>query len=113
MNYKLDANQKSLGRLASEAAAILRGKNSPSFAPNRAPEIKLTVDNIGKIRITGSKKKQKTYVRHSGYPGSLKTVNLEDLIAKKGIEHVFKETVKGMLPKNKLKKQMMKNLIIK
>lgn len=113
MNYTIDAKDKSLGRAASEAAAVLRGKNRPDFAPNRVPPVKAIVVNIDKIKITGKKLKQKNYTRHSGYPGSLKTFRMEEMIAKKGVSHIFKEAVYGMLPKNKLRSQMIKNLIIK
>ena len=106
----MDAKGKSLGRAASEAAVILRGKNTADFAPNRVPEIKLIIENVDGIKITGAKLKQKEYARHSGYPGSLKFTKLEDAIAKKGIKYVFERAVEGMLPKNKLKNGMMKNL---
>lgn len=113
MEYAIDANGKSLGRVASEAAAVLRGKNRSDFSPNRVPSVKVIVANIDKIKITGKKLKQKNYTRHSGYPGSLKSFRMEEMITKKGIGHVFKEAVYGMLPKNKLRSQMIKNLIIK
>jgi len=113
MNYTIDANGKSLGRVASEAAAVLRGKNRSDFAPNRVSPVKVIVTNIDKIKITGKKLKQKKYTRHSTYPGSLKSFRMEEVIAKKGVSHIFKEAVYGMLPKNKLRSQMIKNLIIK
>ncbi len=106
----MDVKGKSLGRAASEAAVILRGKTSADFAPNRAPKLKLAVENIDDIKITGNKLKQKEYARHSGYPGSLKFTKLEDAIAKKGIKYVFERAVEGMLPKNRLRNEMMKNL---
>lgn len=109
----LDVKNKPLGRAASEAAAVLRGKDRPDFAPNRIPDIKLIIENIDKIKITGNKLKQKKYIRHSTYPGSLRIDKLEDVIKDKGIEHIFKKAVDGMLPKNKLRKQMIKRLIIK
>ncbi|NOY35782.1 MAG: 50S ribosomal protein L13 [bacterium] len=113
MEIILDVKGKALGRAATEAAVILRGKNNTDFAPNRIPDIKLLVENIDKIKITGNKLKQKKYIRHSGYPGSLKTAAMEDVIDKKGTGYVFEKAVSGMLPKNKLRKQMLKNLIIK
>jgi len=113
MEITLDVKGKALGRAAAEAAVILRGKNNTDFAPNRIPDVKLLVENIDKIRITGSKLKQKKYIRHSGYPGSLKAEAMEDVIGKKGVGYVFEKAVGGMLPKNKLRKRMLKNLIIK
>ncbi|HDO23797.1 MAG TPA: 50S ribosomal protein L13 [bacterium] len=109
----LDVKNKSLGRAASEAAAVLRGKNRPDFAPNRIPDIRLIIENIDKIKITGDKLKQKKYIRHSTYPGSLRVDKLEDIIKGKGIKYVFEKAVSGMLPKNKLKKEAIKRLIIK
>ena len=109
----LDVKGKPLGRAASEAAAILRGKNRSDFAPNRIPDIKLIIENVDKIKITGNKLKQKEYIRHSTYPGSLKIEKLEDVIKKKGIKYVFEKAVDGMLPKNKLRKQIVKRLIVR
>jgi large subunit ribosomal protein L13 len=111
--YRIDANKKSLGRVASEAAVFLRGKNNPDFVPNRVPDIKLIVANIDSVKITGKKMEQKEYKNFSGYPGGLKITNMNEIIKKKGIEYVFKHAVRGMLPKNKLRKEMMKNLVIK
>ncbi len=113
MEIILNVKGKVLGRAAAEAAVILRGKNNTDFAPNRIPDIKLLVEDIDKIKITGNKLKQKKYIRHSGYPGSLKTPAMEDVIDKKGMGYVFEKAVSGMLPKNKLRKRMMNNLIIK
>lgn len=111
--YTIDAKGKSLGRVASEAAAILRGKNSPDFMPNIAPNIKLTITNGDKFRVTGKKMKQKRYMRHSTYPGNLKILRMEEVVDKKGKEYLLKKAVDGMLPKNKLRKIMIKNLVIK
>ncbi len=110
--YKIDANKKSLGRVAGEAAVILRGKNSPDFAPNRVPDIKLIVVNLDRVKITGKKMEQKKYKSFSGYPGGLKITNMKEIVKKKGIEYVFRNAVKGMLPKNKLKEKIMRNLKI-
>ncbi len=111
--YTIDAKNKPLGRVASEAASVLRGKNTVDFTPNRVPDMRLIVENIDKIKISGNKLKQKEYIRHSGYPGSLKSAKMGEVIAKKGMKYVFEKTVDGMLPKNKLRKQMMKRLIVK
>lgn len=107
----IDATNKSLGRAAGEAALRLRGKNSPSFAPNKIPQNTVKVINLSKISFSGNKKEQKTYKRYSGYPGGLKEISFKKLTEKKPQEF-FKLAVWGMLPKNKLRKIMMKNLIL-
>ncbi len=112
MEYIIDAKDKSLGRVASETAVILRGKKEADFAPNRLPEAKVKVINIAKIKIIDRKLKQKEYKSHSGYPGGLKTASLERVLEKKGMAFVFIKTLTGMLPKNKLRNKMIKNLII-
>jgi len=102
-----------LGRVASETATILRGKKSADFQPSKMPETKVVIENINEIRVTGKKMEQKEYTRHSGYPGSLKAEKMGKIAKKKGMSHIFKEAVEGMLPANRLRKQMMKNLTIK
>ena len=111
--YTIDAKGRSLGRVASEVAAILRGKNSASFQPNKMPENKVVIENINEIKLTGKKMEQKVYKSHSGYPGSLKKTKVKRVIEKKGMKHVFEEAVTGMLPDNRLRKEMLKNLTIK
>jgi len=111
--YTIDAKGRVLGRVASEAAAILRGKNDASFQENIAPNIKLTVLNVDLIKLTGQKMNQKEYKSYAGYPGSLKITPIERAIAKKGRSFVFRTAVLGMLPKNKLQIRMIKNLILK
>mgnify|MGYP001568259963 FL=1 len=111
--YTIDAKGRVLGRIASEAAAILRGKNDASFQENAAPDLKLIVLNVDQIKLTGQKIKQKEYKTYSGYPGSLKTTPVERAIEKKGKSFVFRTAVLGMLPKSKLQIKMIKNLILK
>lgn len=111
--YTIDAKGRALGRVASEAAAVLRGKNDASFQENIAPDIKLTVLNVDNIKLTGQKSKQKEYKTYAGYPGSLKSVPIERAIGKKGKSFVFRMAVLGMLPKSKLQIKMIKNLILK
>ncbi|MBU1160030.1 50S ribosomal protein L13 [Patescibacteria group bacterium] len=113
MNYVIDAKGKSLGRVASEAAAVLRGKNRTDFAPNKAPAVKVIIENASQVKITGRKIKQKQYRRHSMYPGGLKSLRMEQVIEKKGTNYILKKAIDGMLPKNKLRRIMIKNLIIK
>jgi large subunit ribosomal protein L13 len=106
----LDAKNKSLGRVASETAILLRGKNLPDFKPNAVPQIKVKILNLSKIKLTGKKWDEKTYKRYSGYPGGLKIRSYQSLF-EKDPEEAFRKTVRGMLPKNKLRKIMLRNLI--
>ena len=109
---KIDATDKVLGRLASEIAIFLQGKNSPNFKLENDSNEKIEIINVGKIRFTGKKMENKVYYRHSGYPGGLKKIILKDLFAKDPKE-VIKKAVLGMLPKNKLRQKRIKRLIIK
>ncbi|MCK6463098.1 MAG: 50S ribosomal protein L13 [Candidatus Pacebacteria bacterium] len=111
--YTIDAKNRSLGRVASEAASILRGKNDPGIKENRAPEIVLNVVNLDQVKITGQKTKQKNYSRYSGYPGGLSYLGMEKALKEKGVEYVFRKAVLGMLPKNKLQRVMINNLVVK
>lgn len=113
MEKNIDAENKILGRLASEVATSLRGKDRADFAPNKVPDVKVVVTNLSGLNISPKKAKQKKYVSHSGYPGSLKFEPMDKLIERRGIEEVFKKAVRNMLPKNRLNKRLMKNLILK
>ena len=110
-NHKIDAQGRILGRLATEIAVLLRGKNRPDFTPNKAPDVKVKVFNISKIKITGNKLENKLYYSHSGYPGGLKQKSFAEIF-EKGPCDVVARAVKRMLPKNKLRKIMIKNLEI-
>jgi len=110
--YVLDAKGKSFGRLASEAAVILRGKKEVDFAPNRVPDLKVKIINIKEIKIDDKKIGQKYYKSHSGYPGGIKITPMKKALEKKGIDYIFRKTIMGMLPKNKLRNKIIKNLII-
>lgn len=110
--YSIDATGKSLGRLGAEVAAILNAKNSTSFAKNTVADVKVTVVNASKIRITGNKMKEVLHKRYSGYPGGQKTLNLAMVADKKGYKEIVRHAVEGMLPKNKLQDKRMKNLLI-
>ena len=99
--YVIDAQDQVLGRLATEAAVLLRGKHKPCFTPNIDTGDYVIIINADKIKLTGNKLLQKKYYRHSGYPGGLKETNYKDLIANKP-EFVLEKAIKGMLPKNKL-----------
>ncbi len=109
----IDAKGKSMGRVASQAAAILRGKSTAEFAPNKAPQIKLTVINLKDVKVTGKKMKKKMYGKRSEYLGSYKEEAMDKIIAKKGIGYVFKIAVNGMISRTRLKKPMLKNLTVK
>jgi len=110
--HTIDASDKILGRLAVEIAVLLRGKSNPEFVPHKAGEDVVEVSNIDRIVLTGNKSTQKTYAHYSGYPGGLREITYEKLKAEKP-EEPLRRAVYGMLPKNKLRAQMMKRLIIK
>lgn len=103
--YVLDAEGKTLGRLATEAARLLRGKHKPMFTPHIDTGDFVIVINAAKVVLTGNKLDQKTYFTHSGYPGGIKLVNYRTMMEKKP-ELVLEAAIKGMLPKNKLGKAM-------
>lgn len=107
--YIVDAENKTLGRLASELARRLRGKHKPEYTPHVDTGDFFVVINSDKLSVTGRKSKQKIYYRHTGYPGALKEVTFEKLMAKKP-EAALKIAVKGMLPKNPLGRAMFKKL---
>lgn len=107
--YMIDANEQVLGRVATEIATLLRGKNKPTFASNLDGGAFVVVINANKVILTGRKEEQKRYYRHSGYLGNLKTETVEDLRRKKPTE-MLKIAVRGMLPRNRLKQQFMMRL---
>lgn len=108
--YTIDATDKVLGRLATEVALLLRGKNKTGFVPYLDNGDKVIIKNVGKIKITGKKMEQKTYFRHSGYPSGAKIIPLKKIFQTKPGE-VLRRAVLGMLPKNKLRAKMIKRLI--
>ncbi len=112
MKYVLDAENKTIGRVATEAAVFLMGKNTPEFARNHIPAVTVEIKNASKASIHEKKMTQKTYSRYSGFPGGLRQPTMEQVIAKHGYSELFKEAVLGMLPKNKLRSKMLQNLII-
>lgn len=107
---EIDAKNQTIGRVATQAATILMGKDSPDYAPNKHPELIVHIVNASKIKIDQKKLDQKKYVSYSGHPGGLKYTPIKKVIAEKGYEEVFRKAVKGMLPKNKLQAPMLKNL---
>ncbi|MBW1678931.1 MAG: 50S ribosomal protein L13 [Deltaproteobacteria bacterium] len=105
----VDAENKILGRLASKIAVVLKGKNKPIYTPHVDTGDFVVVINAQKVKLTGRKLKEKMYYHHSGYPGGLKSIAAEDLLQKKP-EEVIRKAVRGMLPKNKLGRKMLKKL---
>lgn len=109
--YVVDAAGMTLGRLASEIAKILRGKNKPIFTPHMDTGDYVIVVNAEKIKVTGKKLEQKIYYRHSGYVGGMKETTLKDML-RKHPERVLEYAVKGMLPKGPLGRQMYRKLFV-
>ena len=107
--YVVDATDKTLGRLSSQIASVLRGKNKPTYTPSMDTGDYVIVVNADKIKVTGKKMDQKMYYRHSDYVGGMKKATLKEMMAKKP-EDVIKLAVKGMLPKGPLGRQMIKKL---
>lgn len=107
--HVIDADGKILGRLATEVATILMGKKKPSFVPYLDMGDFVTVTNASKIILTGKKMKNKTYTSHSGYPGGLRVETFDKVIVKKP-EFIIEHAVWGMLPHNRLGRQMIKKL---
>lgn len=111
--HTIDATNKSLGRVATEAAALLMGKHTTSFVRNATPGISVTITNASKISIPNQKKLlEKTYNSFSGYPGGLKQSTMAHVAKTKGYSEILSVAVKGMLPKNKLQKDLMKHLTV-
>lgn len=107
--YVVDANGQTLGRLATRIASVLRGKHKPIYTPHVDCGDFVIVVNADKIRVTGRKMDQKMYYRHSGYPGGLKQISLRDQLDRHP-DRVIRHAVRGMLPKNRLGRQMIKKL---
>lgn len=109
--HRINAEGKILGRLATEVAVLLRGKNKPGFVLHQDLGDFVTVYNIDKIRVTGKKASQKMYYRHSSYPGGLKETSYEKMMATHP-ERVMEIAVKTMLPDNRLRNNWMKRLTV-
>ncbi len=107
--HKIDASRKPLGRLASEIAVLLMGKEEEGYRPHEDKGGFVIVENIEKIVLTGKKEENKKYYHHSGYPGGLKEVPYKK-VREKGSVEALKRAVYGMLPKNKLRKERIKRL---
>lgn len=107
--HTIDATNKVLGRLASEIAILLQGKHKPNYNPSKDMGDFVIVKNVEKLKITGKKLEKEKYYRHSGYIGGLKEIPLKKIFEQNPAQ-VLKETVYGMLPKNRLRKKMIKRL---
>lgn len=109
--FLVDAKGKILGRMSTKIASILRGKHKPSFSPFKDMGDSVIVINAKEVKVTGKKAEQKTYFRHSGYPGSAKNIPFLKML-KERPEEIIKHAVKGMLPHNKLGRQLIRRLKI-
>jgi large subunit ribosomal protein L13 len=107
----VDAEGEILGRLASEIAKVIRGKHKPTFTPHVDCGDNVIVINADKIKMTGNKLSDKTYVRYTGYPGGQRFVSPKELMAKHP-ERIIEKAVRGMLPKNRLGRQLYRNLFV-
>lgn len=113
MNFTIDAANKKIGRIASEAASYLMGKRQLSFAKNIVSDTKVIIVNANRADITAKKKISDAYVTYTGHRGGLKKESLGELITRRGIKEVMERSIYRMLPNNKLRNQRMKNLSIK
>ena len=109
--HLIDVQDKTLGRIATEIALLLMGKGKPYFVRNLDCGDFVVITNAKTIRVTGKKEVQKTYKRHSGYPGGFKSETLKELRERKP-EEIIKNAVKGMLPQNRLRDRMLNRLYI-
>ncbi len=110
--YTIDATGQALGRVATQAANALRGKDTTSFAKNIAPQVIVKVINASKLKVTQKKMDDKIYTHYTGHPSGLRRTPLSRLVEKKGWAEPIKKAVYGMLPANRLRAVMIKNLII-
>nr|WCH56382.1 ribosomal protein L13 [Hypnea sp.] len=109
--YLVDAKKQTLGRISTYIAKILKGKHEPTYTPHNNAQIHIVIINAKYIHVTGQKQYDKKYIRHSGRPGGLKTENFKTL-NQRIPERIIEHAIKGMLPKNKLGKQLFRQLNI-
>ena len=110
--YTIDATDRTIGRVCSEAAHALLGKRSVHFAKNFAMPITVVIENASKMHLPTTRTHGKIYTHYTGYPDGLREVRMDVMIEKKGIADVVKKTVDGMIPRNRLRAPRMKNLIV-
>lgn len=113
IKIEIDATDRTLGRVASEVAKTLMGKTFPDYLPNKVSNVKVTILNASKTRMSTSRKDKTLHERYSGYPGGFRTSTNDEIIKKHGWKKLYELAVYGMLPTNKLRPIMMKNLTIK
>lgn len=109
--YVIDATGKRLGKVATEAATYLMGKDMPDFTKNEVALVTVKIENVSKLDLS-DKKREEIYQSFSGYPGGRSTETFDHLATRRGYAEPVRRTIKGMLPKNKLQAVIMKNLII-
>lgn len=112
MKYTIDAQGKKIGRVASEAAIALMGKNTPSFERHLLANVEVHIINVSKASVSEKKATTTVYDQYSGYPGGLRRETMRQVIEKKGYAEIFRRAVYGMLPSNKLRARLMKQLVI-
>jgi large subunit ribosomal protein L13 len=110
--FTIDAAGRSLGRVASEAAAILLGKSSVDYVQNQVLPVEVTINNAAKLNLSEKRIAGKEYTRYTGYPGGLRKTSLSTLMEKKGVAEALRKAVDGMIPRNSLRKERMKRLTI-
>ena len=111
--YTIDASGRTLGRVASETASLLRGKKEVTFTRHLLPGVAVTIINADKIKIFPAKLTGKKYIRYTGYPGGLRSLDLAEVIAKRGHAGVLRQAILKMLPNNKLRPEIIKKLKFK
>lgn len=112
-SYTLDAKGQKLGRIASQAASILMGKNSVAFARHKSVDVKVEIINASQLSISEKHREDHKYARFSGYQGGLKFETLDALAKRRGYKEIVVHAVRGMIPKNKLRPGVLKRLIVK
>ncbi len=110
--HTIDAADNTLGRVSSRAARLLLGKHRPDYAPHTVAPVQVTVINARKLRISPNQLRDKVYLSYSGYPGGQKVRTMAKMIEKKGYREVVRRAVYGMLPANRLRARLMKQLVI-
>ncbi len=113
MKHVIDASGKKLGRVASQAAALLMGKMSPDFQRHQMSLDMVEIVNASGLAIDERKKGEKIYKRYSGYPGGLREISMKKVIASKGYAEVLKKAIGGMIPRNRMKDRVLKKLVVK
>lgn len=112
MRHEIDATNRTLGRVASEAAHALLGKRSAQFVKNQAMPVKVLIKNATKMHLPLRRTTGKVYTAYTGHPGGFSETRMDKLIEKKGIAEVLRKTIDGMIPRNRLRAPRMKNLTI-